>query len=212
MHIRTLAGAVLWLGLAAVASAQVATTGTVQVVVSDPDGGRLPGVTVTAEAPDTITRRPDTLAVSAPTPGIWISREELMKQPTSGSQWDLVRSDAARDPGAANIADQNSNHDVYTLAAALVCVRTGELCAKARQGVVSAIGTDAGTRWLSVGRNLGAYVIAADLLNLLLVQSPRAARSLTLDEPGQTLAFVAVHPVLHRTWSVTQQPRHLRAC
>jgi hypothetical protein len=106
------------------------------------------------------------LAVSAPTPGIWISREELMKQPTSGSQWDRVRSDAARDPGAANIADQNSNHDVYTLAAALVCVRTGELCAKARQGVVSAIGTEAGTRWLSVGRNLGAYVIAADLLNL----------------------------------------------
>jgi hypothetical protein len=48
---------VLWLGLTAAAAAQVATTGTIHVVVSDTDGGRLPGVTVTAEAPDTITRR-----------------------------------------------------------------------------------------------------------------------------------------------------------
>lgn len=39
------------------ASAQVATTGKIQVVVEDKDGGRLPGVTVTAEAPDVITKR-----------------------------------------------------------------------------------------------------------------------------------------------------------
>ena len=57
MQIRTALFTVLWLSIAAVAAAQVATTGTVQVVVSDSDGGRLPGVTVTAEAPDTITRR-----------------------------------------------------------------------------------------------------------------------------------------------------------
>ena len=47
----------LILALAGVASAQVSNTGTISVVVSDPDGGRLPGVTVTAAAPDTITKR-----------------------------------------------------------------------------------------------------------------------------------------------------------
>ena len=42
---------------AGVAHAQVSTTGTIAVTVSDADGGRLPGVSVTAAAPDTITRR-----------------------------------------------------------------------------------------------------------------------------------------------------------
>lgn len=50
-------GLALWFAFAGTASAQVANTGTVQVVVEDSDGGRLPGVSVTAEAADTITRR-----------------------------------------------------------------------------------------------------------------------------------------------------------
>jgi hypothetical protein len=45
------------LGVVGTASAQVSTTGTIQVVVQDPDGGRLPGVTVTAKAADTVTTR-----------------------------------------------------------------------------------------------------------------------------------------------------------
>jgi hypothetical protein len=99
-------------------------------------------------------------------PGIWADRAELMRRPTSGADWDLLLRDAARDPGAADIANQDSEHDTYTLAAALVCVRTGNHCSEARQGVLNAIGTESGARWLAVGRNLGAYVIAADLLDL----------------------------------------------
>ena len=58
MRIRTSAMFVaLWLAFVGAASAQVANTGTVQVVVEDADGGRLPGVTVTAESADTITKR-----------------------------------------------------------------------------------------------------------------------------------------------------------
>ncbi|MGE0160384.1 MAG: fibronectin type III domain-containing protein [Gemmatimonadales bacterium] len=98
--------------------------------------------------------------------GIWLDHAQLMQRPTSGSAWSRVLADAARDPGRANIADQDSNHDVYTLAAALACARDGQHCAKARQGVLDAIGTEAGARWLAVGRNLGAYVIAADILDL----------------------------------------------
>ena len=58
MRIRTSAMFVaLWLAFVGVATAQVSNTGTIQVVITDKDGGRLPGVTVTASAPDTITKR-----------------------------------------------------------------------------------------------------------------------------------------------------------
>lgn len=39
------------------AAAQVANVGTIEVIIEDADGGRLPGVTVTATAPDTVTKR-----------------------------------------------------------------------------------------------------------------------------------------------------------
>jgi hypothetical protein len=58
MRSRTLFTALaLILGLAAGSAAQVATTGTIQVVVEDQDGGRVPGATVTARAGDTVTTR-----------------------------------------------------------------------------------------------------------------------------------------------------------
>ena len=98
--------------------------------------------------------------------GIWIGRADLMRRLTSGRDWEELLSDARRPHGPANIADQDSRHDVFTLAAALVCVRIGEYCEKAEQGIVDAMGTESAARWLAVGRNLGAYVIAADLLDL----------------------------------------------
>jgi len=59
MRIRT--GVVLalaaFLAIPSFASAQVSNTGNIQLVIVDADGGRLPGVTVTASAPDTITKR-----------------------------------------------------------------------------------------------------------------------------------------------------------
>ncbi len=58
MRIRTSATIVaLIFAMASVAGAQVSNTGTITVTVIDRDGGRLPGVTVTASAPDTITKR-----------------------------------------------------------------------------------------------------------------------------------------------------------
>jgi hypothetical protein len=96
-----------------------------------------------------------------------------------GPAWDALVADARRDPGRPNVADQDSAHDVRTLAAALVCARTRntELCAKARAGVVGAIGTERGGRWLAVGRNMTAYVIAADLLGLRADRDPASAGS-----------------------------------
>src|SRR5262245_29741185 len=48
--------AALFAGASGVA-AQVATTGTIQMIVEDQQGGRLPGVTVTASASDVVTTR-----------------------------------------------------------------------------------------------------------------------------------------------------------
>ena len=47
----------LAVGVAGPATAQVSQTGTIVVVVQDQDGGRLPGVVVTARAADTVTTR-----------------------------------------------------------------------------------------------------------------------------------------------------------
>jgi hypothetical protein len=47
----------LLLGVPSFSAAQVSTTGTIQVIVEDSGGGRLPGVAVTARAEDTVTTR-----------------------------------------------------------------------------------------------------------------------------------------------------------
>src|SRR5206468_8677202 len=52
-----LLGLVLALAGAGTANAQITTTGSIQVVLEDAQGGRLPGVTVTASAPDVVTSR-----------------------------------------------------------------------------------------------------------------------------------------------------------
>jgi len=59
MRLRSLVVVLLGLLLAGANSAlaQVSTTGTITVVVEDPQGGRLPGVAVSASAPDAVTQR-----------------------------------------------------------------------------------------------------------------------------------------------------------
>jgi hypothetical protein len=100
--------------------------------------------------------------------GIWVDAATVRHGATTGAAWQQLLADAQADPGEADIADQDSGHDVATLAAALVCARTAtpELCEKARTGLLSAMGTERSGRWLAVGRNLTAYVIAADVLGL----------------------------------------------
>jgi hypothetical protein len=122
-----------------------------------PDSGRADGAVGPADD-----------AHPAPRSGIWIDPSEIARLPTSGKPWDAVLRLAQGSLGTADVSDQDSSHDVKTLAAALACARLDDaaLCAKARAAVVSAIGTESGGRWLAVGRNLTAYVIAADVLEL----------------------------------------------
>ena len=85
MRLRSFGAVLLGLSLtdASTAWAQVSTTGTITVVVEDPQGGRLPGVAVSASAPDTVTSRTAvsdaegvaTLEAMAPSAGYTVTAE-----------------------------------------------------------------------------------------------------------------------------------------
>lgn len=102
--------------------------------------------------------------------GIWISQSELDELPMSGSGWSEVLSAANSTSGSPSLNDQDSNNNVGVMAQALVCARAriASYCDK----VVTALRAIAtgnlenGSRALALGRELGAYVISADLINL----------------------------------------------
>ncbi len=109
-----------------------------------------------------------------PTPGphtgLWISRAEVQTLPMSGTAWNALLSAANGGAGAPTVCDQDSDNSVIVLAKALVYVRTGteSYRTEVRQNVMAAIGTEDGPtcRTLALGRELAAYVIAADLAGL----------------------------------------------
>jgi hypothetical protein len=111
-------------------------------------------------------------------PGVWLTREDLAGLPTSGQAWQQLKATADGNLGKPEIADQNSNHDVKTLAVALVYARTGDsgYRAKAADAIMAAIGTENGDRTLALGRNLVSYIVAADLIDLRGYDAGREAR------------------------------------
>jgi hypothetical protein len=107
--------------------------------------------------------------------GMWISSIELMKLPTSGTAWDKMRTTAYGSLGTANLQVPDNKHAIYTLAGALVYARTGDpaLRSKVRDAIITAKKSlDESAEWqtsngvLAAGRQIGAYVISADLINL----------------------------------------------
>jgi hypothetical protein len=111
--------------------------------------------------------------------GIWISAAELASRPMSGSAWEKLKATADGELGEPNVAGYTANHDVNTLAVALVYARTAEpgYRQKAAEAIISAIGTEysgrrsgpdsqQGALAVTVSRNLVSYVIAADLIDL----------------------------------------------
>jgi len=100
--------------------------------------------------------------------GIWISAAELANLPTSGPAWNYLVNAASGNIGTPNLSDQNDSTNTKTLAKALVGVRTGNETYKAqvRTAVMSIMETENGGETLALGRNLAAFVIAADLVGL----------------------------------------------
>lgn len=109
---------------------------------------------------------------------IWISKAEIMSLPTSGTAWDTVVKYANQATGAADLTNQDSMANVQCLAAALVYARTGDQTAL---GHVKASLTKVANgmtlgRALALGRELCAYVVAADLIDLQAIDAALDAR------------------------------------
>jgi hypothetical protein len=100
--------------------------------------------------------------------GIWLDRRLIKTLPTSGPAWSKLKADADRTLSTPNLANQDDMTNVWVLAKALVYVRTGEPAY--RDAVIAAcmaaIGTEASGDTLALGRELMAYVLAADLVVL----------------------------------------------
>jgi hypothetical protein len=135
----------------------------------------------------TATKSPTTSPTMTPTPtgptptppplggGMWISQEELDNLPEYGDAWDKINSVAYGNWGSPDLTNQDNKHDIKVLAGALVYAKTRDssLRSKVRDGIIAAKRTlDQSSDWqttngvLSFGRQLGAYVISADLINL----------------------------------------------
>jgi hypothetical protein len=101
--------------------------------------------------------------------GIWISRRELGGLPMSGAAWTNLVEKSRAYCGYADLSDGLDDANVCIMAKALVTARTGD--PDLRGDVVRAIEQVVQQRryWggvLALGRELGAYVIAADLIDL----------------------------------------------
>ena len=174
---------------------------------SSPAAGS-PGAKVPAKAAVPTTAPAGTAPTRPPGgPGLWVSPGELAARPASGAAWERLKRTADGVAGPAAIADQDSEHDIATLAAALVFARTGAPAyrQKAADAIGAAIGTEAGGRTLAAGRNLPSYVIAADLVGLgahdggldaRFREWLRGVRTATLD--GDTL--VSTHELRPNNW------------
>ncbi len=100
--------------------------------------------------------------------GVLVSNAELMALPTSGAAWNAVLKVAKNSLGIPNLSDMNSSHDLKLVGCALAAVRLNDLAlkTKAHKALDAAIGTEENIRWLELGRNLGGYVVAADVLDI----------------------------------------------
>ena len=118
---------------------------------------------VRGDEPPTPESRPKTASFR----DLLIDPADLRTRPVSGMAWRKLLAVASEGIDSPDLSDQDDRDNVRALAKALVFARTGE--AAYRQEVVEAcegmIGTAKG-RTLALGRELAAYVIAADLVGL----------------------------------------------
>lgn len=157
-----------WLGVLVVANWQLVNTPSNYTLVGfggyqAPNGG-IPTATPIVQ----VTLSPTPLTTPPPVAGAGtvISAAELSALPMSGSSWNTIVSDANSSWGSANLADNNSSHDVLTLAGALVAARTGDSAMRQKTiaGLQSATSSSL-ARALELSRGLQTYIIAADIIN-----------------------------------------------
>ena len=107
-------------------------------------------------------------------PGVWISHSAISALPASGANWTAMERQARQRCGGPELDNQDSNANVCTLAKALMFARTGELAyrTEVRDALDALTGQgNYSGRALSLGRELAAYVIAADVIELSRVDA-----------------------------------------
>lgn len=139
------------------------------------------------------------------TSGIWISRAEIMALPMSGAAWTKVKAAADQNAGTPVLSNQDQNNNVLVLAKALVFARTSveSYRTQVRQNCMAAIDTELGGRTLALGRELAAYVIAADLVGLEpSSEAPtfRAWLVRTLNEDLSGMTLISTHEDRPNNW------------
>ncbi len=100
--------------------------------------------------------------------GIWISTAEVLQLPTTGTSWNEMKTEADLPAAAPNLSNQEDSLNVRVLAKALVYARTGLASYRdeVMQACMAIMGTEQNGETLALGRELAAYVIAADLVGL----------------------------------------------
>ena len=147
----------------------------------------------------------------APEDYLLLTRAQLLALPTAGPAWEALVGFAGADFGPPNLRDQDSRHDVSTLAAALVFARTGDQLYgdRARDAIMAAIGTEkegATNSILALGRQLGAYVLAADFIKLSGADDARfrtwldEIRTTNLGGHGRWTSLVGTHEDSANNW------------
>jgi hypothetical protein len=140
-----------------------------------------------------------------------VTCEELRSLPTRGSAWEALKAVADGKLGEAKLSDKDNKHGVRTLAVALVYARTRHPAYHeiGREAVMEAIGTEregASSSVLALGRQLGSYVLAADLLELsgaddaMFREWLSDIRTLELGGHGRWKALSATHEDSINNW------------
>ncbi|MEZ4511563.1 MAG: PKD domain-containing protein [Chloroflexota bacterium] len=174
-------------------------------------------LTVTnASGNDTETKTDYITVAELPPPashiGMWISLEEIAALPASGPAWDNMKAFADSNNETPDLSNQDSDANVATLARALVYAKTGDTTYLTRVladlAVVTYDNTESGGRTLALGRELAAYVIAADIIalrdvNPTLDTAFRAKLQALLNEPlgsGDATSLVTTHELRGNNW------------
>jgi hypothetical protein len=176
-----------------------------QLTWEDPPGTKyavtglpvLPGEPPTTTPPPT---QPPTLPPVGTDQGIWLSHAEIERLPMTGAAWDAVLTAANKSISGADLNNQDSPNNVITLAKALVAVRTGD--AKYRNEVIAIAGNlpEPGDRTLALGRELAAYVVAADLVGIPPAQLESKLRSILTKKLSDGRTLIETHKQRPNNW------------
>lgn len=144
-----------------------------------------------------------TSAFPSPTE-MWISNSQINNLPISGPIWANLLAGAQQNTNNPNLSDKTDDTDIYVLAKALVYARTSQTQYKNEVliAISSAIGTEAGSGILAVARNVQAYIISADLIDLknespdlylAFAQWLATLRTVVFDGDGPAYSIISCH-------------------